>query len=120
MSPKTTYDAKKVICPLGLEVERIHACKNDCILFHGEHADLKECPKCKTSRYKCRKDGGNEERTKGAPRTVVWYFPLIPHLKHIFANNKEAQLIRWHEEGCKKDQYLRHPTDSMKYEIWKV
>ena len=23
--PKNTYDAKKIICPLGMEVERIHA-----------------------------------------------------------------------------------------------
>ena len=37
--PMTTYEAKQTICPLGMEVEKIHACKNDCILFRGEHAD---------------------------------------------------------------------------------
>ena len=36
---KTTYEAKQNICPLGLEVEKIHACKNDCILFCGDHAN---------------------------------------------------------------------------------
>ena len=31
--PATTYEAKKVICPLGLEAQMIHACPNDCILI---------------------------------------------------------------------------------------
>lgn len=46
--PKTTYEAKQNICPLGLEVEKIHACKNDCILFRGDHANDTECPKCQS------------------------------------------------------------------------
>ncbi|WVZ52938.1 hypothetical protein U9M48_003937 [Paspalum notatum var. saurae] len=56
--PKTTYEAKQNICPLGLEVEKVHACKNDCILFRGDdYADLTECLVCGTPRYKQRKDG---------------------------------------------------------------
>ena len=47
--PNNTYDAKLIICPLGLDVERIHACKNDCILYRGEYVDLEECPICGTS-----------------------------------------------------------------------
>ena len=31
--PTSTYEAKKVVCPLGLEVQKIHACANDCILY---------------------------------------------------------------------------------------
>ena len=50
--PMTTYEVKLTICPLGMEVEKIHACKNDCILFRGEHADLTECPECGAPRYK--------------------------------------------------------------------
>jgi hypothetical protein len=34
--PDSTYEAKKVICPLGLELQKIHACINDCILYCGE------------------------------------------------------------------------------------
>ena len=30
--PSTTYEAKQLIFPLGLEVQKIHACPNDCIL----------------------------------------------------------------------------------------
>ena len=38
--PDSTYAANKVVCPLGLEVEKIHACPNDCILYRGAYKDL--------------------------------------------------------------------------------
>jgi hypothetical protein len=45
--PETIYKAKQIICPLGLEVEKIHMCKNYCILYHGpEYEDLEKCPIC--------------------------------------------------------------------------
>jgi hypothetical protein len=34
--PASTYKAKKLVCPLGLDVQKIHACPNDCILYRGE------------------------------------------------------------------------------------
>jgi hypothetical protein len=50
--PRSTYQAKKIVCPLGLEVEKIHACQNDCILFRNKDAMLEEYRVCRTSRYK--------------------------------------------------------------------
>jgi hypothetical protein len=45
--PETIYEAKQIICPLGLEVEKIHAYKNDCILYHGEeYEDIEKYPIC--------------------------------------------------------------------------
>jgi hypothetical protein len=38
------YEAKKIICPLGIEVEKIHACKNSCVLFRGDYATLTSAP----------------------------------------------------------------------------
>ena len=38
--PQSTYEAKQMICPLGLIVQKIHACTNDCILFHRDYKDL--------------------------------------------------------------------------------
>jgi hypothetical protein len=35
--PAITYEAKKVVCPLGLEVQKIHACPKDCILYRGNY-----------------------------------------------------------------------------------
>ena len=45
--PEKTYLAKQMIYPIGLEVEKIHVCSNDCILYRGdEYKDLDACPKC--------------------------------------------------------------------------
>jgi hypothetical protein len=42
-----------MIYPIGLEVEKIHVCSNDCILYHGDkYKDLDVCPKCEAPRYK--------------------------------------------------------------------
>src|SRR3954467_5367272 len=55
--PDTTYAAKKVVCPLGLEVKKIHACPNDCILYRGEeYENLDACPVCTSLQYKIRRD----------------------------------------------------------------
>ena len=35
--PEMTYLAKQMICSIGLEVEKIHACSNDCILYHEKN-----------------------------------------------------------------------------------
>jgi hypothetical protein len=60
--PKTIYEAKQIICLLGLEVEKIHACKNDCILYCGpEYEDLEKCPICGLDRFNRRKDDGDDE-----------------------------------------------------------
>jgi hypothetical protein len=43
--PASTYKAKKVVCPLGLEVQKMHACPNDCILYRGDkYKNLNACP----------------------------------------------------------------------------
>jgi hypothetical protein len=53
---ESVYEAKKIICPQGIEVEKIHACKNRCVLFRGDYANLDKCPKCGCGRYKRKKD----------------------------------------------------------------
>jgi hypothetical protein len=55
----SVYEAK-IICPLGIEVGKIHACKNSCVLFRGDYADLDKWPKCGYYRYKRKKDGGDD------------------------------------------------------------
>jgi hypothetical protein len=51
--PANTYKAKKVISPLTMGVEKIHACPNHCILFRDEtFKSLDKCPWCGASRYK--------------------------------------------------------------------
>ncbi|XP_074314047.1 uncharacterized protein LOC141649251 [Silene latifolia] len=44
--PRRTYDAKKILCPMGVDYVKIHACRNDCsILFRKDYKDLDKCPK---------------------------------------------------------------------------
>jgi hypothetical protein len=57
---ESVYETKKIICPLGIEVEKIHACKNSCVLFRRDYADLDKCPKCGYDRYKRKNDGGDD------------------------------------------------------------
>jgi len=84
--PTTTYEAKKIVCPLGLQIDKIHACPNDSILYHGEHENLDEYPVCSASRYKIlRDDPGDvedkERPKKKIPAKVMRYAPIIPRLK---------------------------------------
>ena len=96
--PDSTYAAKKVVCPLGLEVEKIHACPNDCILYRGEYENLNECPVCTALRYKIRGDDPGddvegEKPRKRVPAKVMWYAPIIPWLKRLFRNKEHAKLL---------------------------
>ena len=118
--PETTYEAKKAICPLGLDVQKIHACINNCILYRGEeYENMNECPVCGALRYKIRQDdpGDVEGQTlrKRVPAKVMWYAPIIPRLKRLFRNKEHAKLLRWHKDDRKKDEMLRHPADGSQW-----
>nr|ABF97873.1 transposon protein, putative, CACTA, En/Spm sub-class [Oryza sativa Japonica Group] len=117
--PETTYEAKKIVCPLGLEVQKIHACPNDCILYRGEeYENLEACLVCKALQYKIRRDDPGEVdgqlTKKRIPAKVMWYFPIIPRLRRLFRNKGNARMIRWHAEERQQDGMLRHPADGPK------
>ncbi|KAL5190867.1 hypothetical protein HKD37_04G010217 [Glycine soja] len=48
--PKSYYKAKKILCPMGMEYQKIHACPNDCILYRHEFQEMLKCPIYGTSR----------------------------------------------------------------------
>ena len=104
---------------MGLKFDKIHACKNDYIMFCGDNAALTECPKCGTSCYKRRADEGDDgkETRRRVPRKVAWYFPIIPRLKHLFATSKDARLLSWHSDGRMVDDYIRHPVDGIQWRV---
>jgi len=86
------YEAKKILCPMGLEYRKIHACPNDCILYRKEFEGLHKCPRCGISRYKVKDDDGNEDdMKKGPPTKVLWYLPIIPRLKRFYANVNDTK-----------------------------
>jgi hypothetical protein len=96
-------------------VEKIHTCRNDCILYRGaKYQDIEKCPICGLDQFNHRKDGGDDEncnRRKGDPKKVFWY-PIIPRFKCWSTNKKESELLRWHKEKHKHDSgMIRQPTD---------
>ncbi|MCL8568105.1 DUF4218 domain-containing protein [Proteus mirabilis] len=118
--PASTYEAKKLVCPLGLDVQKIHACPNDCILYRGEkYENMDKCPVCTALRYKIRKDDPGdiegEPPRKRVPAKVMWYAPIIPRLKRLFRNKDHAKLLRWHMEDRMKDDKLRHTADGRQW-----
>ncbi|XP_074297315.1 uncharacterized protein LOC141628026 [Silene latifolia] len=113
--PRRTYDAKKILCPMGVDYVKIHACRNDCILFRKDYKELDKCPKCGSSRYKLPKK--NSTNSKGVPVKVLWYLPIIPRFKRMFANLKEARNLIWHAGGDGRilDDKIRHPAVSTQW-----
>ena len=92
--PENTYQVKQMICPLGLEVQKIHACYNYCILYRGKYAEYDQCPVCELSRYKCEdcpEAMTIAEKNKRPAKKVVWYFPIIPYRGGYF-EQKENQV----------------------------
>jgi hypothetical protein len=104
--PSSTYKAKKIVCPLGLEVQKIHACPNDYILYHGEeYKNLNACLVYSALRYKTRRDDPRdvegERPKKRVPAKVMWYAPIISRLICLFRNKDHIKLLRWHKQDRK-------------------
>jgi len=46
---------------------------------------------------------------------VLWYLPIIPRFKHLFANGDNAKDLAWHENGRNCDGMLHHPANSSQW-----
>ena len=58
--PCSFSEAKKTLCALGMEYEKIHVCPNDCLLYRGERDEVETtCRICQTSSWKLNKKGEN-------------------------------------------------------------
>jgi hypothetical protein len=44
--PGSWKEAKKILSSIGMEYQIVHACVNDCMLFHGNNAHLTKCSTC--------------------------------------------------------------------------
>jgi len=100
--PKSYYQAKKILCPMGMEYQKIHVCPNDCILYRHEFEEISKCPRCGVSRYKVKDDEEcsiDENSKKGPPAKVLWYLPIVPRFKHLFASGDDAKDLTWHAIG---------------------
>ncbi|XP_074373660.1 uncharacterized protein LOC141714010 [Apium graveolens] len=112
--PSSFSEAKKSLCALGMEYEKIHVCLNDCLLYRGERdEDETKCRICQASRWKLNKNG---DELEGIPAKVLWYFPLIPRLRNLFNSPQTSKDLTWHDRERLKDGKLRHPADA---QTWK-
>ncbi|WVZ83514.1 hypothetical protein U9M48_030656, partial [Paspalum notatum var. saurae] len=120
--PNTLEKLQKVVRDLGLDYQKIDACKNDCVLFWKDYAELDKCPNCGESRWKSNKGCGQGDvapcgRTKKlVPQKILRYFPLTPRLQRLCMAEPTASHMRWHKEECVDDGIMRHPADS---KTWK-
>ena len=59
----------------------------------------------------------NEKKTssKGPPVKVLWYLPIIPRFKRLFANEDDAKDLTWHANGRISDGLVCHPADCSKW-----
>ncbi|GKA29523.1 hypothetical protein Tco_0715768 [Tanacetum coccineum] len=58
----------------------------------------------------------DEDVTKNGPAAkVLWYLPIIPRLKQLYSNPKNAKLLRWHAEDRKHDGKMRHVADASQW-----
>jgi hypothetical protein len=79
--------------------EKIHVCKNDCILYHApQFEDLEKCPIYRFDRFNHRKDGGDDENCnkteeKMGLKMCFYTFLSFLVLKHWFSNKKESELL---------------------------
>ncbi|GKC67063.1 ulp1 protease family, C-terminal catalytic domain-containing protein, partial [Tanacetum coccineum] len=87
--PVSTYKAKKLTWPMGLEELRY------------KHKNLTELD--------------IDVKKNGPPAKMLWYLPIIPRLKKLYANPKDAKLLRWHAEEHKNDGKMRHVADSLQW-----
>jgi predicted AlkP superfamily pyrophosphatase or phosphodiesterase len=53
-----------------------------------------------------------DNKKRKIPALVMWYLPMIDHLKHVFSNPRDAELVRWHSKKRRKNnEEIRHPAD---------
>jgi len=75
---------------------------------------MSKCPRCRVSRYKVKDDeecSSNENSKKGTPVKVLWYLPIVPRFKCLFANGDDAKDLTWLANGRNCNKMVRHLTD---------
>ena len=114
--PKNFHAAKQYIRSVGSGYDTYDASYNDCIIFKGEYLNARECPICKTCRWKTEKSVAGGKRISRVAQRVIRHFPLNKRIRRLFMCSKTAPLMSWHHEGRTKDGLMRHPADSP---VWK-
>ncbi|KAG6406054.1 hypothetical protein SASPL_133650 [Salvia splendens] len=106
--PNGFYKCKKQMQALDMSVLKIHCCTKGCMIYWKEDENRTECKVCGHARFK-----GNGS----SPFKKMYYFPLGPRLRRLYASEVIAQSMRWHAEHAQTSGEMRHPADSA---TWKT
>jgi hypothetical protein len=68
-----TCSSKKILSALGMEYEKIDACKDNCMIFYKEYKNETECLKCDKSRFVEVVNKDSEKVTVGTLQTGYPY-----------------------------------------------
>jgi hypothetical protein len=53
------------------------------------------------------------------PTSVMWYLPVIDHLKCVFSNPRDGKIVRWHSEKHREnDEEIRHPANGTQWKFF--
>ena len=114
---------QRVVRDLGLDYVKIHACKNDYVLFFEEYASLETCPICKESRWRVVEKTYDNDSAGGATTVkrrllvkILRYFPLISRLQRMYMSKHTSEELQWHKKELVNNGKMRHPADSL---AWK-
>lgn len=84
------YNTKKLVKGLGLPVEKIDCCFNNCMIFWKDDIELTECKMCGHPRYKSHNRGPRKNKKKYILENYVLFSfnPETPALVCIFRNSQ--------------------------------
>ena len=106
------YSTKKLVRGLGLPVQKIDCCENNCMLYWDEESDLSCCKICSHPRFKRQKRGSSKNK-KNVPYKKMYYFPITPRLQRMYASDATAKHMGWHAEQPHEDGgIMRHCSNS--------
>lgn len=89
--PLNMHESKNLLKALKMPYEQIHACPKGCVLFRNEHADLKYCPKCKSSRYQEVPSADGEKEQLPYANKILRYLPFLPRLQRLYMTEEFAK-----------------------------
>ncbi|KAL0350139.1 UNVERIFIED_CONTAM: hypothetical protein Sradi_4163100 [Sesamum radiatum] len=104
------YSTKKLVKNLGLPVEKLHACKNGCMLYWKDDVDLEYCKFCGDGRYKPTR--GRDPHRKKSQYVVLRYLPPTPALQRLYSSRATAEHMTWHATYQTEKGSLCHPSNA--------
>jgi hypothetical protein len=60
-----------------------------------------------------------DNKKRKIPALMMWYLLVIDHLKCVFSNPRDAELVHWHSEKRRKNnEEIRHPVDGTQWKFF--